>query len=97
MDAVRHRTLRNKIDNTFWNPDSTCKLVKFECAASVAVGGFSRCIMCPKCSNNYRGNAAYDLRKEVINKRIAPLQVRSDKESENRIVSKYMVIVRNTQ
>ena len=63
--------------------------------ASGAVDGFSRCAMWLKCSNNDRGNTACDFFKEAINKCISPLQVRGDKGSKNRIIAKYMVMVRN--
>ena len=86
----------NRITNAVWHLDSTCKLVKYKFVSSVAIYRHSRHIMWLKYSNNNRGITSYNLFIESINEHIAPLQVRADKGSENRLIVKHMVIVYNT-
>ena len=50
-----------------------------------------------KFSNNNRGNTSYELLKEAIDDHIDPLQVRGEKGSENRLIAKNTVMVRNAQ
>ena len=73
------------------------KLIKHEFVVSSAGNGHSHRIMWLKCSNNDRGNTSCDFLKEAINEHIAPLKVRGNKGSENRLIEKCMVMVLNTQ
>ena len=97
MDVIRRRMLRNRSANAVWNLDSTHKLVTHNFSVSGAVDGFIRCIIWLKCSNNNRGNISHDLFKESINKNFTPLQVIGDNGSENTLIAKHMLMVRNTQ
>ena len=92
-----YRTCKNRSANAVWHFDSIHNLVKHKFAVSGAVDEFSHFIMWLKCSNNNRGNTSYNFLKNVIGENETPLQVRGDKESEDIIISKHMVLVRNKQ
>ena len=97
MDFVTRQACKNRSASVTWQLDSTHKLVKYKFEFSGAVDGFSRYIMWIKYSNNNRVNTSYDLLKEAIDEKAAPLQVRGDKGSENRLMAKHMVIARNAK
>ena len=97
MEVIRRRTHINRSSNAVWHLYSTRKLIKCKFVASCSVDGHSSRIMWLKCSSNNRVNTNYDLFKEAINEKIAPLQVRGDKVAENRLIVKHTVISHNTQ
>ena len=49
-----------------------------------------------KCSNNNKGIDAHESFKECINKFVTPLQVRCNKGLENRLITKYIAMLRST-
>ena len=63
--------------------------------ASGADDGHGRYLTWLKWSSNDRGNTSCYFIEESISKCIAPLQVRDDKGSNNRLIAKHVVMVRN--
>ena len=68
MDVIRCQTHKIRSAKDFWHLDSTNKLVKYKLIVSGAACGHSHYIIWLKHSKSNKGNAAYELFKESINK-----------------------------
>ena len=77
--------------------DSAHKLIHQRFIISECVDGFSWMIIWLKISDNNRATTAYEYFKNAIEEYECPLQVRSDKGSENRLIAKHMIAIRGDE
>ena len=89
--TIKRRVYSVPHPNFIWHIDSNHKLIKWRFVTHAAVDGFSRTIVYAGCANNNRADTVLTFFKEGVSNFGLPESVRTDHESENVDVWRYMI------
>ena len=70
-------------------------MIKYKFIVSGCVDRYSRYIIWLKCAGNNFAKTSYDYFTDVIKIHIPSIKMRGDKGSENRMIAKHMILLRN--
>ena len=96
MRPIQRRRHANWSATTVWNLDTACKLIKYKFVVSGIIDGHSRKVVWLKYSSNNRVENACDLFLKAARDHVIPFQGRGYMYSENKLLSKHMILLCNT-
>ena len=97
MNPIRRRIYKICTANSMSYIDSVYKLIHQRFIISGAVDIYSRIIIQLKCANNNRAEIVYNYFAHSIIEFQCLYQVRGDKGSENQLITKHMIILRQSE